>query len=113
MRNLQKQGRAAAHCTGLRRGALGQLAEVDGPAAEVEMTVNDEGAAMRTNLTPKQAVVHAFPLHGDLDTERIVALLQYLFKEGFVEESVGASVRFTAEGRSVVARRRRELGLPE
>lgn len=66
---------------------------------------------MAMNLTPKQAVAHAFPRHGDLDTERIVALLQYLFKEGFVEEGAGVSVRFTAEGRSVVARRRKELGL--
>jgi len=66
---------------------------------------------MAMNLTPKQAVAHAFPRHGDLDSKRIVALLQYLFKEGFVEESVGLCVRFTAEGRSVVARRRKELGL--
>jgi len=63
------------------------------------------------NLTPKQAVEFAFPRHRDLDTVRIVALLQYLFKEGFVKESEGAGVRFTAEGRSVVARRRKELGL--
>lgn len=64
------------------------------------------------NMTPKQAVVLAFPRHRDLDTKLIVSLLQYLFKEGFVVEGVGASVRFTAEGRSVVARRRKELGLP-
>lgn len=68
---------------------------------------------MAMNLTPKEAVTHAFPRLADPGTERIVALLQYLFKEGFVEEGVGASVRFTAEGRAVVARRRKELGLPD
>lgn len=65
------------------------------------------------HLTPKQAVEYAFPRHRNLDMDQTVSLLQYLFKEGFIREGVGVSVKFTPEGRAVVAERRKELGISD